>query len=135
MEKVRILNLSGYMLGNDAHVVLPGQPWWPDNDTLMYVCKKLSTAREILESSRHGFVDEINPVWTTIYHVTSPMINCERVSDDMFWTRDGNRIIVDRPVENRPLRALTEEQLVRNAHLIRPSWERLVQLTQEGKVK
>ncbi len=132
--QINIQNLSGYMLGNARHMPASGGAWL-SRDTLVYVCRTLDAAMRILESSQRGFVDRYNPVWTTIYHVTSPMIKCDRVERDMFWTHDATKIIVDAPVFHRAASKLADAVPAQNnAHDMMSPTVNMIQRT-KGKIK
>lgn len=109
------------MLGNARHAHRPGEPWM-DRDAMVYVCRDIDVAKQILNMSQHGFVDDMNPLWTTIYHVTAPMIECQRADCKMLWTTDATKIIVDRPVFRQEPSLLSEQMLLDKARAIRSEY-------------
>ncbi|MDE5615849.1 MAG: hypothetical protein K2I81_03395 [Alphaproteobacteria bacterium] len=130
MVDVYIINLSGFMLGTDKDVLRPGQKWLP-YDAEVYVCRNIDVAKRLLQLSQRGFIDGINPVWTTIYHVVAPMVKCTRADNAMLWTPDASKIIVDRPVFQQPPRQLPEAALFDNAKAQLSAFMRLMNLSRE----
>ena len=132
MADVYIINLSGFMLGTDKDVLQPGQKWLP-YDTEVYVCRNIDVAKRLLQLSQRGFVDGINPVWTTVYHVVAPMVKCTRADNAMLWTPDASKIVVDRPVFQQTPRQLSEAALLDNAKAQMAAFMGLMNLSREKK--
>lgn len=123
MSDIRIINLSGFMLGDEERSNLrPGQQWWP-HDTMVYVCKNLDVAKRILQESQ---------CWMAIYHVTAPRIECVDMDRDFFWTTDASKIIVCKPVFQQMPKRITEKELLDNAKIMRNAFMKNMQ---KGKQK
>ena len=130
---MKIANIVGYMLGNSNHVMARGDQWC-DAGEHVYICTNKEVAKAILESSQIGVGDI---VWTTIYRVHANDINIDAYTDlrNLAWTKEGNKIIVDRPVLYRSVQKMLEQHLLQNAAQIRPDYFKLVNGAQRGKRK
>lgn len=122
---MKIKNLVGYMLGNDAHVVGRGDTWL-DADRPVYICRSVDVANAILQNSHQGVLAPNGVVWTTVYRVTADEVDAFRIENELIWTTQATKIIVDRPVGyyNPPHRS--EAQLLANARQILPYFSKLV---------
>lgn len=56
---MKILNLVGYMLGNDAHIVARGDAWM-NADSPVYICNSVDVANEILHASHRSVLEPNN---------------------------------------------------------------------------
>lgn len=56
---MKILNLVGYMLGNDAHIVARGDAWM-NADSPVYICNSVDVANEILHASHRSALEPNN---------------------------------------------------------------------------
>lgn len=130
---MKIANIVGYMLGNSNHVMARGDQWC-DAGEQVYICTNKDVAKAILESSQ---IEMGNIIWTTIYRVHANDINIDAYTDlrNLAWTKEGNKIIVDRPVLYRSVQKMLEQDLLQNAAQIRPDYFKLVNGTQRGKRK
>lgn len=117
-----INNFTGYMLGNSRHQVAPGDKWWP-YDTQVYVCLNMDKARQILEQSQF-LADSV--VWTTIYRVAALSINYDYIKDNMLWTRDASKLLVEAPVFYKDVLHITDKELLNRARLLKPAYARLM---------
>lgn len=125
--------LSGYMLGTDRVRLMPGQRWLP-YDVLVYVCLNIDTAKDILETSHRTSSDTIDPVvWTTIYHVTAPLVRYERIDYDMLWTPDARKIIVDRPVLYKAPPQISESEILNKAKFLTPVYSKFIKSLRRTK--
>lgn len=115
-------NFTGYMLGNGNHLGQPGQPWWP-YDTSVFVCLDIDKARNVLEQS---WLDANSVIWTTIYRVTAPSISYDCINNNMLWTHDASKLIVDGPVYHRSIPNISEAVLLNRARLMRPAFARFI---------
>ncbi|MBO5739890.1 MAG: hypothetical protein J6R52_02380 [Alphaproteobacteria bacterium] len=130
---MKIANIVGYMLGNSNHVMARGDQWC-DAGEQVYICTNKDVAKAILESSQ---IEMGNIIWTTIYRVHANDINIDAYTDlrNLAWTKEGNKIIVDRPVLYRSVQKMSEQHLLQNAAQIRPDYFKLVKGAQRGKRK
>ncbi len=130
---MKISNIVGYMLGNENHVVARGDQWC-DAGEQVYICTNIEVAKAILESSQ---IEMGNIIWTTIYRVHANDINIDAYTDlrNLAWTKEGNKIIVDRPVLYRSVQKMLEQHLLQNAAQIRPDYFKLVNGAKRGKRK
>ncbi len=121
---MQINKMVGYMLGNSNHVVGPGEHWC-DAGMQVFVCANKELAQAILNTS-HKETLEPHIVWTTIYRVKANNIQIDKFENDLMWTTQGDKIIVDAPVIYREPEFMTEQRLLQNARLIRPHFSRLL---------
>ena len=130
---MKISNIVGYMLGNENHVVARGDQWC-DAGEQVYICTNKEVAKAILESSQ---IEMGNIIWTTIYRVHANDINIDSYTylRNLAWTKEGNKIIVDRPILYRSVQKMLEQHLLQNAAQIRPDYFKLVNGAQRGKRK
>lgn len=110
------------MLGNSRHQVAPCDKWWP-YDTQVYVCLDMDKARQILEQSQF-LADSV--VWTTIYRVAALSINYDYIKDNMLWTRDASKLLVEVPVFYKDIPHISDKVLLNRARLMGPAYARLI---------
>jgi hypothetical protein len=130
---MKIANIVGYMLGNSNHVMARGDQWC-DAGEQVYICTNKEVAKAILESSQIGVGDI---VWTTIYRVHARDIDISAYTDlrNLAWTKEGNKIIVDKPVLYRSVQKMSEQHLLQNAARIRTDYFKLANGTRKEKRK
>ena len=130
---MKVSNIVGYMLGNENHVVARGDQWC-DAGEQVYICTNKEVAKAILESSQ---IEMGNIIWTTIYRVHANDINIDAYTDlrNLAWTKEGNKIIVDRPVLYRSVQKMSEQHLLQNAARIRTDYFKLANGTRKEKRK
>lgn len=117
-----IKNLTGYMLGNRENAPEVGKQWWP-YDVQVFVCANMDKAKEILMQSRK-YVLNPDLVWTTIYRVQAKDIECQKIENNLIWTKQPTKIIVDSPVFFSTPRYMNEQDLLNNARRIMPRFSR-----------
>ena len=117
---MRKTKITGYMLGNENHIVLRGDQW-SDAGEYLYICTNKEFAQTILEHSQQCVLEPNNIIWTTIYRVHANNINIDKYShgNNLAWTAEGNKIIVDKPVFYRKAISQSEQRLLNNAIRIR----------------
>ncbi|MBP3340125.1 MAG: hypothetical protein J6L47_00465 [Alphaproteobacteria bacterium] len=122
---MKILNLDGYMLGNDAHIVVRGDAWM-NADSPVYICNSVDVANEILHASHRSALEPNNVVWSTIYRVRADEIEAFKIENGLIWTTQATKITVDKPVayHNPPHRS--EAQLLANAQQMLPYFSKLI---------
>lgn len=130
---MKIKQLTGYMLGNDNHVVMPGEQWCP-NPSCVWICRNLNVARAVLRASHKNRIYDI-PVWTTIYRVRARNIPHDRMDNDFIYTDAADKIFVDAVVHYQEPPRITERQLLENAQRIRASFMKTMHGTMNDSAK
>lgn len=113
------------MLGNDAHIVARGDSWL-DADRQVYICKSFGTAKSILQESHRAVLEPNNIVWSTIYRVKADEIDVFKIENDLVWTNQATKIVVDRPVAYYKPPYRSEFQLLANARCVLPYFSELI---------
>lgn len=113
------------MLGNDAHIVARGDNWL-DTDRPVYICKSLDVAKSILQESHRAVLDPNNIVWSTIYRVKADEIDVFKIENDLVWTNQATKIVVDRPVAYYKPAYRSEFQLLANARRALPYFSEII---------
>ena len=119
-----IKKMTGFMLGNAKNAPEVERQWWP-YDVQVFVCANLDKAKEMLMQSRKYALDP-DAVWTTIYQVRAENIECQKIENNLIWTKQPTKIIVDRPVFFSAPRYMTEPDLLNNARRILPHFSGLI---------
>ena len=122
MKKGKIV---GYMLGNSNNVVARGEQWC-DAGMPVYICASKDVAQTILEESQRCVLDPKNVVWTIIYRVHAKDIKIDKYENNLMWTHQGNKIIVDEPVFYRNAPKISEQRLLDNATHFAPYFSDLI---------
>lgn len=124
---------TGYMLGNENHIVVRGDQWCDAGD-FVYICTNKETAQAILEHSQQHNLMPNNIIWTTIYRVHARNINIDKYThgNNLAWTTEGNKIIVDEPVFYREASKISEQHLLNNAMQIRSDFFKLFNRLDKG---
>lgn len=130
---MRKTKITGYMLGNENHIVVRGDQWC-DAGECVYVCTNKETAQAILEHSQQHNLIPNNIIWTTIYRVHANNINIYKYShgNNLAWTVEGNKIIVDEPVFYRKAISQSEQRLLNNAMRIRSDFFKIFNNKNKG---
>ncbi len=117
--------IVGYMLGNANHVVVRGDQWC-DAGTPVYIFANKNAARAALENSHRCVLEPNNVIWTIIYRVHAKDIQIDKYENNLMWTCQGNKIIVDEPVFYRNAPKISEQRLLNNATCYAPHFSDLI---------
>ena len=121
---MKINKITGFMLGNAAHAPENGDKWC-DYDTDVYICADLDCAKQILaESHKNTLAPAV--VWTTIYRVKANDINCNKIQNNIIWTNQPTKIIVDAPVYYSAPKQITNAEILSKAAHVLPQYSKLI---------
>ncbi len=112
------------MLGNQNTAHPLGQSWC-NVDERVWVCPNLAKAKKVLAESQR-FSLEPHCVWTTIYKVVAENIQFEQANNGLLYTNTPTKVIVERIVFQQMPQITSEQQLLRRAGTIMPSYKKLM---------